>query len=142
MSMMMSMVSGSSAQQDAIFNLAVDPSSSKTTTTLPAVTIQKLDFAATGATLDWDLTPGQTTTTISSFQALFQRAPAATTVSVEKNYTYRVRFSASLETARSAWAIVKEDAVTVDANGTKTITSVINNMPAAGTSGFFYVEIE
>jgi hypothetical protein len=140
--MMLNMAYGTSEQQDAFFKMAVAGDAVTTTTTPPSVAIQNLNFGATGATLDWDLTPGKITQSANQFVNSLMSAPLATSSSVEKTYTYRVRFSTSLDAPRPWLTIVKEDTITVFADGTKTITSVIDSMPAAGTSGFFYVEIE
>jgi hypothetical protein len=140
MAMMMSMAYGSSEQQNAIFNL-VDGSATTTAAVPPAVTIKSLSFSAVDSILDFDLTAGKPAQSTSTFMKALLGTPVALSDSVAKTYTYRVRFSDSLATPRSAWEVVKEEAVTVDANGTKTITSVIDNMPVAGTGGFFYVEI-
>jgi len=139
--MMMDMSSGTSAQQDAFLNLAVDDSSSTTATTPPAVTIQKLDFGSSGATLDWNLTPEKTTTTISPFQALFLGAPVALSASAEKTYTYIVHYSPTLATPRP-WPVVRSTTVTVDENGTQKGESTVTDNTVTGATGFFYVEIE
>jgi hypothetical protein len=138
--MMLYMTAGTSEQQDAFFSMAV-ADTDVTPATRPAVTIQSLNVTTGGTTLNWALTPGQPAQSDSLFvQSLLGVAGTLSDTAV-KTYTYRVKYSASLATPRSNWEIVKEDTVTVDADGTETITSVLNSMPAAGTSGFFFVEI-
>jgi len=138
--MMLYMTAGTSEQQDAFFSLVV-ADASVTPSTPPAVTIESLNVATDGTTLNWALTPGQPAQSDSLFvQSLLGVAGTLSDTAV-KTYTYRVKYSASLATPRSNWEIVKEDTVTVDADGTETLTSVLNSMPAAGTSGFFFVEI-
>jgi hypothetical protein len=138
---MMSMVSGSSAQKESVLNLVVGGSDTMTAAIPPAVKIQSLSFSEGGSILDFDLTAGKPAQSTSTFVKALLAAPVSLSVAAEKAYTYRVRFSPSLATPRPWETIVKEDTVTVDATGTKTIISVIDNMPAAGVGGFFYVEI-
>ena len=132
MRVMLSMASGSSAQQAAIFNLAVDGSSS---TTSDAVTIQKLVFVPSGATLNWDLTPAQTTT--STFLALFQMASGAQSSAAPKSYTYNVKYSESLATPRSEWRTVQS--TTSSENGS--MRSTVTDADVTGMTGFFYIEV-
>jgi hypothetical protein len=137
MRVVMSMASGSSSQQAAIFNLVVDGSTP--TTTGAAVTIQKVSFGTGAATLNWDLTPEQTTT--SPLLAFFPSAPGVQSVAAPKSYTYNVRYSASLATPRSEWAIVQSATVTEDANGTQKGASTVTDNSVSGTNGFFYIEV-
>jgi hypothetical protein len=138
--MMMYMTAGTSEQQDAFFSMAVDDAT-VTPSTPPAVNIQSLNVGSAGTTLDWVLTPGQMAQSDSSFVQSMQGVLGTLADTTVKTYTYTVKFSASLATPRTEWTPVKVDQVSVDANGTKTVTSVLDDMPVAGTSGFFFVEI-
>lgn len=138
--MMMYMTAGTSEQQDAFFTMAVDDAT-VTPSTPPSVTIQSLNVTTGGTTLNWALTPGQPAQSESLFVQSIQGVLGTLSVTPVKTYTYTVKFSASLALPRSEWQAVKIDEVTVDANGTETVTSVLDTMPVAGTSGFFCVEI-
>lgn len=138
--MMLYMTAGTSEQQDAFFSMAVaDPN--VTPATPPAVTIQSLNVTTGGTTLNWALTPGQPAQSDSLFVQSLQGVLGTLSVTPVKTYTYTVKFSDTLALPRSAWTVVKESIITVDADGTETITSVLDTMPVAGTSGFFCVEI-
>jgi hypothetical protein len=137
MRVLMSMASGSSSQQTAIIKLVVDGSS--LTTTDAAVTIQTVSFGTGAATLNWDLTPEQTTT--SPLLAFFPSASGAQSAAAPKTYTYNVKYSSSLATPRSAWATVQSTTVTEDANGTQKGASTVTDNSVSGTNGFFYIEV-
>jgi hypothetical protein len=131
----------SRGSQSAFFKMAVDPAS-VTPEIPPAVTIQNLSFSEVTPKLDFDVTagkPAQSTSAVVNFLLGASRTLSAPAV---RTYTYRVRFSESLAAPRPWPTIVKEEKITVDANGTKTIMSEIDSMPAVGTRGFFYVEVE
>lgn len=138
--MMAYMTSGTSDQQDAFFSMAVAGDTSLSTSTPAAVTIQSLNVGATGAILDWALIPSQPAQSVNTFVNAVLGAPAATSTSAAKNYTYNVRYSASLETPRP-WPIVKSTTVTVDSDGTKKGASTVTDANVTGETGFFYVEV-
>ncbi len=138
--MMLYMTAGTSEQQDAFFSMAVaDPDVIPATP--PAVTIQSLNVTTGGTTLNWALTPGQPAQSDSLFVQTLLGVAGTLSDTAVKTYTYTVKFSTSLALPRSEWMAVKIDQVTVDANGTETVTSVLDTLPAAGTSGFFCVEV-
>ena len=138
--MMLYMTAGTSEQQDAFFGMAV-ADVDVTPSTPPAVTIESLNVTTGGTTLNWALTPGQPAQSASRFVQSLQGVLGTLSDTSVKTYRYKVKFSTSLALPRSAWAVVKESIITVDANGTETITSVLDTMPVAGANGFFFVEI-
>jgi hypothetical protein len=139
--MMMYMTAGTTEQQDAFFSMAV-ADDSVVSATAPAVTIQSLNVTTGGATLNWALTPGQPAQSESLFVQSLQGVLGTLSVTSVKTYTYQIKYSTSLATPRNTWEVREEGEISVDGDGTQISKTVrYTNMPAAGTSGFFFVEI-
>ena len=139
--MLMFMINGTSDQQRALLGMSLAGTDSDTCITPNAVDIRNLSIGATGASINWDLTPRGLKQTENLFFNSILSPLFNKDFSQERTYTYKIRFSTSLDVPRSEWIVVKQETISVNTNGKKTITSVLDDMPVLPTSGFYFLDI-